>query len=122
MAVVPTILFLMTSVLKEVAVQPEPASQQPATPLVVTTAPVNTALQALKTLATLPLFQSSDHAKEWITLLRSTLSRIIDMSKTSKSLSSLFLAVPRQFPDCLLIDFLSLTHASARIRDKGQAW
>uniref|UniRef100_A0A6B0VFZ6 HEAT repeat-containing protein 5A n=2 Tax=Ixodes ricinus TaxID=34613 RepID=A0A6B0VFZ6_IXORI len=86
MTVVPTILFLTTNVLKEVAVKSEPGSSQQANPIV-TTAPVSAVLQALKSLALLPLSQNSDHSKEWISLLRSTLSRIIDFSKTSEEAS-----------------------------------
>ncbi|CAN7999924.1 unnamed protein product [Ixodes hexagonus] len=84
MTVVPTILFLTTNVLKEVAVKSELGSSLQPNQLVATTAPVSAVLQAFKALAMLPLSQNSDHSKEWISLLRSTLSRIIDFSKTSE--------------------------------------
>lgn len=83
MRVVPTILFLVTSVLKEVAVN------QPGEHLVVTLVPVNTALQALKSLALLPLHHNSEHSRQWVALLRSTLSRIIDFTKTSEETGQL---------------------------------
>lgn len=87
MTVVPTILFLLTSVLKEVAVQPgQPVSTGG---LVVTMAPVNSVLQGLKALALLPLHQNTEHSKQWVALLRSTLSRIIDFTKTSEETGKL---------------------------------
>ncbi|XP_037575108.1 HEAT repeat-containing protein 5B-like isoform X1 [Dermacentor silvarum] len=87
MTVVPTILFLLTSVLKEVAVQPgQPVSTGG---LVVTMAPVNSVLQGLKALALLPLHQNTEHCKQWVALLRSTLSRIIDFTKTSEETGKL---------------------------------
>lgn len=85
MRVVPTILFLVTSVLKEVAVN-QPAGGGH---LVVTLVPVNTALQALKSLALLPLHHNSEHSRQWVGLLRSTLSRIIDFTKTSEETGQL---------------------------------
>ncbi|XP_077537037.1 HEAT repeat-containing protein 5B isoform X2 [Haemaphysalis longicornis] len=98
MRVVPTILFLVTSVLKEVAVNSSRAPSSAATtpthgqqqqPLVVSMVPVNTALQALKSLALLPLHQNSEHSRQWVALLRSTLSRIIDFTKTSEETGQL---------------------------------
>uniref|UniRef100_L7LUE3 LAA1-like C-terminal TPR repeats domain-containing protein n=1 Tax=Rhipicephalus pulchellus TaxID=72859 RepID=L7LUE3_RHIPC len=87
MTVVPTILFLLTSVLKEVAIQPgQPVSTGG---LVVTMAPVNSVLQGLKALALLPLHQNTEHSKQWVALLRSTLSRIIDFTKTSEETGKL---------------------------------
>uniref|UniRef100_A0A2R5LHZ4 HEAT repeat-containing protein 5B n=1 Tax=Ornithodoros turicata TaxID=34597 RepID=A0A2R5LHZ4_9ACAR len=79
-AVLPTLLFLTTGVLKE-------AIEQELNPA------MSAALQGLRTLVSLPMSHNEELKRDWIALLRSTLARILDWSKSGKEMSSLLLAV-----------------------------
>uniref|UniRef100_A0A8C3IPM6 HEAT repeat-containing protein 5B n=1 Tax=Chrysemys picta bellii TaxID=8478 RepID=A0A8C3IPM6_CHRPI len=70
MTILPTILFLITRVLKETAVKSVDNQVSP---------PVSATLQAIKTIVTLPMAKTEETHKQWTSLIRSTLaSSILD--------------------------------------------
>lgn len=80
-SILPTILFLTTGVLREAAtcsvvneIIPSRASSEP----------LATTLHCLKQLVSHPLARDPRCCDSWVTMLQSTLSKILDISKTSK--------------------------------------
>uniref|UniRef100_A0A8C3RXH9 HEAT repeat-containing protein 5B n=1 Tax=Chelydra serpentina TaxID=8475 RepID=A0A8C3RXH9_CHESE len=71
MTILPTILFLITRVLKETAVKSVDNQVSP---------PVSAALQAIKTIVTLPITKTEETHKQWTSLIRSTLSILDEVS------------------------------------------
>uniref|UniRef100_A0A8C0J5D7 HEAT repeat-containing protein 5B n=1 Tax=Chelonoidis abingdonii TaxID=106734 RepID=A0A8C0J5D7_CHEAB len=70
MTILPTILFLITRVLKETAVKSVDNQVSP---------PVSATLQAIKTIVTLPMAKTEETHKQWTSLIRSTLaSSVLD--------------------------------------------
>uniref|UniRef100_A0A8C0BQI7 HEAT repeat-containing protein 5B n=1 Tax=Buteo japonicus TaxID=224669 RepID=A0A8C0BQI7_9AVES len=72
MTVLPTILFLITRVLKETAVKSTDNQVPP---------PVSAALQGIKTIVTLPRVKTDETQKQWTGLIRSTLASILEYSQ-----------------------------------------
>uniref|UniRef100_A0A182QPM0 HEAT repeat-containing protein 5B n=1 Tax=Anopheles farauti TaxID=69004 RepID=A0A182QPM0_9DIPT len=78
LSILPTILYLTTGVIKEVATKPVHDESMIANTNVV----VQAAVQLLKTLATDRYAQHDQSGEEWRKLLQSALGRIIDLTKT----------------------------------------
>ncbi|KAH0622567.1 hypothetical protein JD844_024972 [Phrynosoma platyrhinos] len=76
MTVLPTILFLVTQVLKDTAVKTV-GNQVPL--------PVTAALQGLKNIVTLPMAVNEEIHKQWTNLIRSTLASILEYSQPEAS-------------------------------------
>uniref|UniRef100_A0A8C0BQT8 HEAT repeat-containing protein 5B n=1 Tax=Buteo japonicus TaxID=224669 RepID=A0A8C0BQT8_9AVES len=76
MTVLPTILFLITRVLKETAVKSTDNQVPP---------PVSAALQGIKTIVTLPRVKTDETQKQWTGLIRSTLASILEYSQPEAS-------------------------------------
>ncbi|XP_063247079.1 HEAT repeat-containing protein 5B [Prinia subflava] len=76
MTVLPTILFLITRVLKETAVKSADNQVPP---------PVTAALQGIKTIVTLPTVKTDETQKQWTGLIRSTLASILEDSQPEAS-------------------------------------
>uniref|UniRef100_A0A803YJW8 LAA1-like C-terminal TPR repeats domain-containing protein n=2 Tax=Meleagris gallopavo TaxID=9103 RepID=A0A803YJW8_MELGA len=72
MTVLPTILFLITRVLKETAVKSADNQVPP---------PVSAALQGIKTIVTLPTVKTDETQNQWASLIRSTLASILEYSQ-----------------------------------------
>lgn len=72
MTILPTVLFLITQVLKETAVKAM-GNQVPL--------PVTAALQGLKNIVTLPMAMNEEIHKQWTNLIRSTLASILEYSQ-----------------------------------------
>ncbi|XP_063774046.1 HEAT repeat-containing protein 5B isoform X2 [Pseudophryne corroboree] len=72
MNILPTILYLVTKVLKETAIKC-PENQVPL--------PVSACLQAIKTIVTSPLAKTEKTQKQWTDLMRSTLASILECSQ-----------------------------------------
>uniref|UniRef100_A0A8C5TAC1 HEAT repeat-containing protein 5B n=1 Tax=Malurus cyaneus samueli TaxID=2593467 RepID=A0A8C5TAC1_9PASS len=72
MTILPTILFLITRVLKETAVKSADNQVPP---------PVTAALQGIKTIVTLPTVRTDETQKQWTGLIRSTLASILEDSQ-----------------------------------------
>uniref|UniRef100_A0A8C3GVM7 HEAT repeat-containing protein 5B n=1 Tax=Corvus moneduloides TaxID=1196302 RepID=A0A8C3GVM7_CORMO len=72
MTILPTILFLITRVLKETAVKSADNQVPP---------PVTAALQGIKTIVTLPTVKTDETQKQWTGLIRSTLASILEDSQ-----------------------------------------
>uniref|UniRef100_A0A663N8B6 HEAT repeat-containing protein 5B n=1 Tax=Athene cunicularia TaxID=194338 RepID=A0A663N8B6_ATHCN len=75
MTVLPTILFLITRVLKETAIKSADNQVPP---------PVSAALQGIKTIVTLPTVRTDETQKQWTGLIRSTLASILEYSQPAK--------------------------------------
>uniref|UniRef100_A0A669P5E6 HEAT repeat-containing protein 5B n=1 Tax=Phasianus colchicus TaxID=9054 RepID=A0A669P5E6_PHACC len=71
MTVLPTILFLITRVLKETAVKSADNQVPP---------PVSAALQGIKTIVTLPTVKTDETQNQWASLIRSTLPVLDEVS------------------------------------------
>uniref|UniRef100_A0A8C3L617 HEAT repeat-containing protein 5B n=1 Tax=Chrysolophus pictus TaxID=9089 RepID=A0A8C3L617_CHRPC len=76
MTVLPTILFLITRVLKETAVKSADNQVPP---------PVSAALQGIKTIVTLPTVKTDETQNQWASLIRSTLASILEYSQPEAS-------------------------------------
>uniref|UniRef100_A0A6Q2ZJQ7 HEAT repeat-containing protein 5B n=1 Tax=Esox lucius TaxID=8010 RepID=A0A6Q2ZJQ7_ESOLU len=76
MTILPTVLFLITGVLKETAVKTSDNS----VPL-----PVSAALQGIKTIITSPLARSEKTRTQWTVLVRSSLASVIEYSQPDDS-------------------------------------
>ncbi|XP_072565589.1 HEAT repeat-containing protein 5B isoform X3 [Paramormyrops kingsleyae] len=76
MTVLPTILFLITGVLRETAVK----TADNVMPL-----PVSAALQGIKTIITSPLSRVEKIHKQWSTLVRSSLASVLEYSQPDES-------------------------------------
>ncbi|XP_068795473.1 HEAT repeat-containing protein 5B isoform X3 [Struthio camelus] len=76
MTILPTILFLITRVLKETAVKSADNQVPP---------PVSAALQGIKTIVTLPTVKTDETQKQWTSLIRSTLASILEYSQPEAS-------------------------------------
>nr|XP_054484708.1 HEAT repeat-containing protein 5B isoform X2 [Agelaius phoeniceus] len=76
MTILPTILFLITKVLKETAVKSADNQVPP---------PVPAALQGIKTIVTLPTVRTDETQKQWTGLIRSTLASILEDSQPEAS-------------------------------------
>ncbi|RXM97248.1 HEAT repeat-containing protein 5B [Acipenser ruthenus] len=76
MTIQPTILFLITGVLKETA---EKTADNQVPP------PVSAALQGIKTIITSPLAKVDKTHKEWTALIRSTLASVLEYSQPDES-------------------------------------
>ncbi|XP_061083736.1 HEAT repeat-containing protein 5B isoform X2 [Conger conger] len=76
MTVLPTILFLLTGVLRETTMR-SPDSAVPA--------PVTAALQGLKTILTSPLAREEKTHKQWSALVRSSLASVLEYSQPDES-------------------------------------
>ncbi|XP_067149385.1 HEAT repeat-containing protein 5B isoform X3 [Apteryx mantelli] len=76
MTILPTILFLITRVLKETAVKSADNQVPP---------PVSAALQGIKTIVTLPTVKTDETQKQWTGLIRSTLASILEYSQPEAS-------------------------------------
>uniref|UniRef100_A0A8B9T110 HEAT repeat-containing protein 5B n=1 Tax=Anas platyrhynchos TaxID=8839 RepID=A0A8B9T110_ANAPL len=74
MTVLPTILFLITRVLKETAVKSADNQVPP---------PVSAALQGIKAIVTLPTVKTDETQKQWASLIRSTLKKPYPCQKKS---------------------------------------
>uniref|UniRef100_A0A674IJM3 HEAT repeat-containing protein 5B n=1 Tax=Terrapene triunguis TaxID=2587831 RepID=A0A674IJM3_9SAUR len=75
MTILPTILFLITRVLKETAVKSVDNQVSP---------PVSATLQAIKTIVTLPMAKTEETHKQWTSLIRSTLASVLEYSQPGK--------------------------------------
>lgn len=75
MTVLPTILFLITRVLKETAVKSADNQVPP---------PVSAALQGIKTIVTLPTVKTDETQNQWASLIRSTLASVLEYSQPGK--------------------------------------
>lgn len=75
MTILPTILYLMTKILKETAIK----ASDNQVPL-----PVSTCLQAIKTVITSPSAKTEKTQKKWTDLIRSTLASILEYPQTGK--------------------------------------
>ncbi|XP_019356147.1 HEAT repeat-containing protein 5B isoform X3 [Alligator mississippiensis] len=76
MMILPTILFLITKVLKETAIKSVDNQVPP---------PVSAALQGIKTIVTLPVIKTDETQKQWTNLIRSTLASILEYSQPEAS-------------------------------------
>ncbi|XP_048340337.1 HEAT repeat-containing protein 5B isoform X2 [Sphaerodactylus townsendi] len=76
MTVLPTVLFLITQVLKETAVKAMGNQVPP---------PVTAALQGLKNIVMLPVAMNDEIHKQWTKLIRSTLASILEYSQPEAS-------------------------------------
>ncbi|XP_063239681.1 LOW QUALITY PROTEIN: HEAT repeat-containing protein 5B [Bacillus rossius redtenbacheri] len=76
-SVLPTILYLTTSVLKECATK---GAHDPT--VLATSVPVSAALHALRTLITDKYCKDARCAEDWTVLLQSALAKVIDLTKT----------------------------------------
>ncbi|XP_074531838.1 HEAT repeat-containing protein 5B [Halichoeres trimaculatus] len=76
MTILPTVLFLITGVLKETAVK-TPDGSVPA--------PVSAALQAIKTIITSPLARAESIQTQWSGLVRSSLASVLENSEPDES-------------------------------------
>uniref|UniRef100_H3B3B5 HEAT repeat-containing protein 5B n=1 Tax=Latimeria chalumnae TaxID=7897 RepID=H3B3B5_LATCH len=76
MTVLPTILFLITGVLKETAIK---SAENPVS------LPVSAALQGIKTILTFPLAKTESIRKQWTSLVRSTLASVLEYSEPDES-------------------------------------
>lgn len=72
MTILPTVLFLITQVLKETAIKTMENHVPP---------PVTAALQGLKNIVTLPMATNEEIHKQWTDLIRSTLASILEYSQ-----------------------------------------
>lgn len=79
MTILPTILFLITRVLKETAVKSADNQVPP---------PVSAALQGIKAIVTLPTVKTDETQKQWTGLIRSTLASILEYSQPGKWIPS----------------------------------
>ena len=75
MTILPTILFLITQVLRDTAVKMTGNQVSP---------PVTAALQGLKNIVTLTMTTSEVIHKQWTNLIRSTLATILEYSQPGK--------------------------------------
>ncbi|CAL9688110.1 unnamed protein product [Knipowitschia caucasica] len=80
MTILPTVLFLITGVLKETALK-TPDNSVPA--------PVSAALQAVKTIITSPLSREESIKTQWTTLVRSSLASVLEYSQPDDSRADL---------------------------------
>lgn len=76
-AVLPTILYLTTGVLKETATK---SVHDPN--VLASTLPVSSALHCLRALSTTKPLPDENSAEEWKKLLQSALAKILDLAKT----------------------------------------
>ncbi|XP_073413695.1 HEAT repeat-containing protein 5B isoform X2 [Dendrobates tinctorius] len=76
MTILPTILYLVTKVLKETAIKSSD-NQMPLT--------VSACLQAIKTIVTSPLAKTEKTQKKWTDLIRSTLASVLEYPQTGDS-------------------------------------
>ncbi|XP_040206730.1 HEAT repeat-containing protein 5B isoform X1 [Rana temporaria] len=76
MTILPTILYLITKILKETAIK----ASDNQVPL-----PVSTCLQAIKTVITSPSAKTEKTQKKWTDLIRSTLASILEYPQTGDS-------------------------------------
>ncbi|XP_033835046.1 HEAT repeat-containing protein 5B isoform X2 [Periophthalmus magnuspinnatus] len=76
MTILPTVLFLITGVLKETALKTADNSVP---------APVSAALQAIKTIITSPLAREETIKTQWTTLVRSSLASVLEYSQPDES-------------------------------------
>ncbi|XP_029962022.1 HEAT repeat-containing protein 5B isoform X2 [Salarias fasciatus] len=76
MTILPTVLFLITGVLRETAVK-TPDSSVPV--------PVSAALQGIKTIITSPLAREESMQAEWTGLVRSSLASVLEYSQPDES-------------------------------------
>nr|XP_056708545.1 HEAT repeat-containing protein 5B isoform X2 [Euleptes europaea] len=76
MTILPTVLFLITQVLKDTAVNAMGNQVPP---------PVTAALQGLKNIVILPMAMNEDIHKQWTNLIRSTLASILEYSQPEAS-------------------------------------
>lgn len=72
MTILPTVLFLITGVLKETAVKAADNSVP---------VPVSAALQGIKTIITSPLAQAESIHTQWSGLVRSSLASVLEYSQ-----------------------------------------
>lgn len=72
MTILPTVLFLITGVLRETAVKAADGSVP---------VPVSAALQAIKTILTSPLAQEESVQTQWTGLVRSSLASVLEYSQ-----------------------------------------
>lgn len=72
MTILPTVLFLITGVLRETAVKAVDGSVP---------VPVSAALQAIKTILTSPLAQVESLQTQWTGLVRSSLASVLEYSQ-----------------------------------------
>lgn len=79
-AILPTILYLTTGVIKETATK---SVHDPN--ILATMLPVSSALHCLKTVATVKYSKDERSSESWKKLLQSTLAKIIDLAKTGKN-------------------------------------
>ncbi|XP_069811518.1 HEAT repeat-containing protein 5B [Dendropsophus ebraccatus] len=80
MTILPTILYLVTKVLKETAIK----SSDNQMPL-----PVSACLQSIKTIITSPLAKTEKTQKKWTDLIRSTLASVLDYPQAGDSKQTL---------------------------------
>ena len=77
MTILPTVLFLITGVLRETAVRTSDNS----VPM-----PVSAALQGIKTIITSPLARVESMQTQWTGLVRSTLASVLEYSQPGKQI------------------------------------
>lgn len=75
MTILPTVLFLITGVLRETAVKADDNSVP---------VPVSAALQGIKTIITSPLAQVESMHTQWTSLVRSSLASVLEYSPTGE--------------------------------------
>uniref|UniRef100_A0A1A7WIT3 HEAT repeat-containing protein 5B n=1 Tax=Iconisemion striatum TaxID=60296 RepID=A0A1A7WIT3_9TELE len=76
MTILPTVLFLITGVLKETAIKMADNS---------VSVPVSAALQGIKTIITSPLAQAESIQTQWTSLVRSSLASVLEYSQPDES-------------------------------------
>lgn len=79
MTLLPTVLFLITGVLRETAVKTADNSVP---------VPVSAALQGIKTIITSPTTQAESMQTQWTGLVRSSLASVLEYSQPGKQIDS----------------------------------
>lgn len=83
-AILPTLLYLATGVIRETAVRADNDSTKPSSE-----APVHAALHCVKNLTSNKYARDHRSREQWTGLLRSALAKIIDLAKTGTAALSL---------------------------------
>lgn len=84
-AILPTLLYLATGVIRETAVRTDNESTKSSAE-----APVHAALHCVKSLTSNKYARDHRSQEQWTGLLRSALAKIIDLAKTGTSHDSIF--------------------------------
>lgn len=95
MTILPTVLFLITGVLKETAVK-TPDNSVPV--------PVAAALQGIKTIITSPIARMESVQTQWTSLVRSSLASVLEYSQPGERIHT------RSFSDSDFLSFCGAIH------------